>query len=68
VKDSRIHAFGDIALENGLIIKDLMQAVAGPESCEESLIEHAREFALRSQRNADLIVLKLNRPEKIPGE
>ena len=68
VKDSRIYAFGDIALENGLIIKDLMQAVAGPESCEESLIEHAREFALRSQRNADLIVLKLNRPEKIPGE
>ena len=33
VKDSRIHAFGDIALENGLIVKDLMQAVVGPESC-----------------------------------
>jgi hypothetical protein len=59
VKDSHIHAFGDIALENGLILKDLMQAVAEPDSCEESLIAHAREFALQSQRNSDLIARSL---------
>jgi hypothetical protein len=63
VKDSRIHASGDIALENGLIVKDLMQVVAGSESCEELLIEHAREFALQSQRNADLIARKLTGEE-----
>jgi hypothetical protein len=59
VKGSQLHAFGDIALEDGLVVKDLMQAVVGPESCEEVLITHAREFALQSQRNTDLIARKL---------
>jgi hypothetical protein len=59
VKGSRIHASGDIGLENGLIVKNLMQAVAGPDSCEESLIGHAREFASQSQQHADLIARKL---------
>jgi len=63
VKDSQIHASGDIALENGLIVKDLMQVVTGSESCEELLIEHAREFALQSQRNANLIARKLTGEE-----
>lgn len=63
MKDLRIHASGDIALENGLIVKDLMQAVVEPESCEELLIAHAREFALQSQRNADLIAKKLGGDE-----
>jgi hypothetical protein len=63
VKGSRIHASGDIALENGLIVKDLMQVVAESESCEELLIEHAREFAWQSQRNADLIARKLTGEE-----
>ena len=68
VKDSRIHALGDIALENGLIVKDLIQAVVGPESCEELLISHAREFVLQSQRSADLIARKLGRVGKETGE
>jgi len=68
VKDSRIHALGDIALENGLVVKELMQAVGGTESCEELLIEHAREFALQSQRNTDLIARKLGGGEKEPDE
>jgi hypothetical protein len=55
VKGSGIHALGDIARENGLILKDLMQALAESDSCEELLIAHAREFALRSPRNLDLI-------------
>jgi hypothetical protein len=67
VKNSRLHAFGDIAFENGLVVKDLMQAVVGPESSEELLIAHAREFALQSQRNADLIARKLGPDEKEPG-
>ncbi len=67
VKDSRIHALGDIALENGLIVKDLMQVVIGPESCEELIIPHAREFASQSQQNADLIARKLSGVEKKPS-
>ena len=59
VKGSQVHTFGDIALENGLVVKDLMQAVVSPESCEELLITHAREFALQSQRNTDLIAREL---------
>jgi hypothetical protein len=60
VKGSQLHAFGDIALENGLVVKELMQAVVGPESREELLITLAREFALQSQRNTDLIARKLD--------
>jgi hypothetical protein len=67
VKDSRIHAMGDIALENGAIVKDLMQAVVEPGSCDELLISHARAFALESQRNADLIARNLGRVEGEPG-
>jgi hypothetical protein len=42
VKDSQVRASGDIALENGLIVKDLMRAAVGPNSSDEALIERAR--------------------------
>jgi hypothetical protein len=68
VKDSQVHASGDIAREHGLIVQDLMQADVGPEPCEELLIAHARDFALQSQRNAGLIARKLARVEMGPSE
>jgi len=67
VKDSQIHAFGDIALENGLVVKDLMRTVVSPNCCDEQLMIRAREFALQSQQNADLIARELARAEKDPS-
>ena len=45
VKDSHVHASGDIALDNGLIVRDLMHVDAGPDTSEELVIGRAREFA-----------------------
>jgi hypothetical protein len=64
VKDSQVHASGDVARENGLIVQDLLHVVVGPKSREELLIAHAREFAMQSLRNADLIARELARVEK----
>jgi hypothetical protein len=63
MKGSQIHASGDVALENGLIVKDLMQAVIGPRKSEDMIIDQAREFALQAQRNAGLIARELARVE-----
>jgi hypothetical protein len=60
-KDSRIHAFGDIALADGLVIKSLMEVVIGAESCDEGLfIARATDFALQCQKHVDLIARELS--------
>jgi hypothetical protein len=67
VKDSQMHASGDVALDNGLIVKDLMHAVIEPKSCEDLLISYVREFAVQSQRDTALIARELVRVEQEPS-
>jgi hypothetical protein len=56
VKDCQVHAFGDIALEDGLIVKDLVETVIGPVSSDdERLVARVRAFALQFQQNSNLI-------------
>jgi hypothetical protein len=60
VKDSQLHASGDIALEDGLVIESLMQTVISAESCDEQLlVTRVREFALQCQQHAGLIAKEL---------
>jgi hypothetical protein len=60
VKDCQAHALGDIALEDGLIVKELGEAVLGPMTSDDALlIAYVRAFAFELQQNANLIANEL---------
>jgi hypothetical protein len=60
VKDCQLRALGDIALEDGLIVEDLMETVIGPASSDdEALVAHVRAFALQCRQSSKLIANEL---------
>jgi len=62
VKDHQLYAFGDIALEDGLVIKSLMETVISADPCDvRLLIAHVTDVALQCQQHIDLIEIELGR-------
>ncbi len=60
MKDGQLHAFGDIALEDGLIVEDLMETVIGPASSDDkALVAHVSTFALQCRQSSNLIANEL---------
>lgn len=61
VKDRHVHTVGDIAWEDGLIIRSLMDRVVDREFCDEQLlVTHASCFASECENHANLIANALN--------
>jgi hypothetical protein len=60
VKDCQVYAFGDIALEDGLIVEDFGEAVIDPAPSDDALlVAHVKAFALQFQENANPIANEL---------
>lgn len=56
VKKHKVHVFGDIAWEDGLIIKDLMETIVGSETCnEEFILSQTDIFASQCEQDAALV-------------
>jgi hypothetical protein len=65
VQNLQVHVFGDLAWEDGLIIKSLMETVIGSEACDEQfLISQAYTFASQCEHNAFLIASALGEGRK----
>jgi hypothetical protein len=61
-KELQVHVSGDICLNDGTIIHDLMRTTADADSCDKQLlITHAVRFVLQCQQDIGLIASELDR-------
>lgn len=65
VQNTQVHIFGDLAWEDGLIIKDLMETVVGVETCDEKfLLFQVEVFASQCEQHAVLVASALGEGRK----
>jgi hypothetical protein len=67
MKDSQIHVFGDIASEDGIIVRSLMDTTINTDSADDELfIAQVRTFVLLCEQNVNAISDELHRVRKTP--
>jgi hypothetical protein len=62
VKDREVYLFGDIDLDNGHVIKELLQCSIDAASCNEDVVvSRVKEFAVQCKGNSAFIATELSR-------